>query len=162
MKTTEKLLPAVIQSAVKPKPTKKEIVDALAQIHIEQIKAENVKRKAERERLDEEIEAGLKSLLHRKGANKFKITTSHNHWGKGVNAYLNFQFDESDLTEDLKLKIKQHDDAGQLCVPYPSDARNKIRKQMAGYAPHDTRVAALLADVDSKKALEDILAALCK
>lgn len=157
------LLPAVVETAVKPKPTKREIIDALATLHIENIKKENLERTAKRDALDEEIEAALKTLVETKVFAKFKVSHhTHMYSGGKPTAGLSVSFETNELTSELRAKIKERQSLESFCVPSIEYARKTITKQMSGYAPHDERVAALLGDAESRKALEKMLKAFDK
>jgi hypothetical protein len=163
MKSTEsKLLPAVVEAAVKPKPTKREVIEAMAKLQIENIKAENLLRAEKRKRLDEEIENGLRSLLHKRGLAMFKVRADSNRWSSKWSASLTINFSQEDLTESLIAKMKQRNEAEDLREPYFNDVVKQIARKMAGFQPHDVRVEALLEDQESRKALGLMLAALNK
>lgn len=160
MKATESLVPAVVEAAVKPKPTKREIIDALAILHIEGLKKENVERKARRQKLDEEIEQYLKKLLHKRGQSQFKSDHRFHIWNNKATATVSFDFTHDDLPPLLRALMEEREKCEDHGIPHPIYARKLIAKRMSGMQPHDVRVATMLEDEGSRKALEEILKSL--
>lgn len=162
MKNNKSMLPAVIESAVKPKPTKREVLDALATLHIEGLKKENIARVKRRAELDAEIENYLVKLFRKSGTSKFKTDHNFNTWDKKYRATLSFEFVHDDIPPSLRKLMDEREQSENICIPYLADARKRIANKMAGIEPHDKRVAALLSDEESKAALEAMLAAITK
>lgn len=156
------LLPAVIESAVKPKPTKREILDALATLHIEGLKKENVERTERRKQLDDEIEAYLLKLFRKSGAGKFKVDSNYHTWNDKYSASLHFSFVHDDIPPALRKLMKERENSENHSIPMLAYARKQIAAKMSGIEPHDKRVSQLLTDAESRKALGEMLTVLAK
>jgi len=155
------MLPAVVENAIKPKPTKREIIEAMARLHIEKLRKENDENKARRDEMDEQIEKMLKAHIRRRGMTCFETSAYFHHYGEDIRGSVTINFKAEDLSEPIIAKMKERKAIPEhFCVPTIEKARREIAARMNGIAPTNERVDALLASPDSRKALESALQSL--
>lgn len=163
--STEKL-----NKAVEPKPSKKEIIEAMTRIEHPRLVAEwNAAKLAHAEEED-----ALKSLVAnhaRKHAKEF--TEAHvdlggyrtEPGGTSEQVYgIDVRFDNIVLPDNLKARILRFHKLDR--VPYHApdigQVRARIAAKMSGYTDPSQRVAKLLADSESRKVLNEMIAAINK
>lgn len=154
------LLPAVIETAIKPKPTKTELLTALARLHIEKVQKENVERKAVREETSAKLERMLVAVVRKKGAVMLPSCNWYFYRGGKPTASVSFSLRNEDITPELVALIKKHSESSDLCVPCIANAKKQVREAMGEMVNTSARVDALLSDKDSRKALETALEAM--
>lgn len=153
---TASLVPAVIETAIKPKPTKDEILTALATLYIEQIKKENEERSIKHEAVKKKIERLLVALA-RKSQSLMEPDVTWYDYESVPKAYVNFTFREDVLSPEIKGLMETYKNTARLCVPCMTEARKQVRAAMGELVSKGDRVAALLNDPKSREALEKAL-----
>lgn len=156
------LLPAVVESAIKPKPTKDEILTAMARLHIEKIEKENVERKEIREAVTAKLDRMLIAIVRKKGATMQPSTHWNYYRGGKPYASVSFSFRDEDITPEIADLIKKEGDHQDICVPDINRAKKQVREAMGEMVSKNDRVDALLADAGSRAALESALEAMSK
>lgn len=147
---------------VKPKPTKREILDALVKLRIERIHSANLAVKKKIDALRQEIEPQLKRWVVTNGA-KLKPDVCFGYLCQSpqrlVSVSLKFDSLEKLLPEDLVELIKQtHQLQAQIeRVPTEKDLREEIKFGLELGASPEERVGALLADKETRGQLDIIL-----
>jgi hypothetical protein len=155
--TAMTMVPAVVEMAVKPKPTKDEILTAMAHLHIEKLKKENEERKVRHEAAEQKIEKLLVKLAKKAGALSEPSTSWSWYKGQAPYASVHFRFKEDELTDELKSLMKIAQDSQSFCIPSLYDAKRQVRQAMGDLVTKNDRVNALLADKGSRAALEKAL-----
>jgi hypothetical protein len=150
------MVPAVVEMAVKPKPTKDEILTAMAHLHIEKLNKQNEENKIKHQATEEKIENLLVKLARKVGT----LSEPDVHWndyGSGPSARVSFSFKADAITGELKALMKVHKATHQVCIPSLHDAKRQVRQAMGDLVTKNDRVNALLADKGSRAALEKAL-----
>lgn len=163
MKTKPTNQLAVIQ-AVKPPPTKREIIEAMAILMIEKIRKENAEKEAVSKALTAEVETMLRAIA------KEKAHTLQCNIGAGwvragqseiVGVEINYDLDSKSITPELRKKlVALHAAKKSVCVPALSDAMRQVRARMEDFTEPKERINRLLTDTESRKALETALSKL--
>lgn len=157
MKTETQNKLAVV-SAVKPPPTKTEVIESMALLLIEKRKKEEKDREAKKAELKEKIVA-----LARKECKKLLVNCPvhfnayyYNASGPTLDFTLNLSrphFSPAMLALLTAYKAVQD----RMTVPSLGNARKEVRDAMLGVNDKETRVSAILADKDSRDLLQKAL-----
>lgn len=155
------VIPANVQSAIVPKPTRAELIDAMTAIEIERIEAEQQATTEKREALKIEIENELLALP------LDNIPSVPNLGGcYGANSRLSgvsIRFEFLNLPKPLAAKLcKFHALEQWHAEPKRLEIRKQILAKMNGMTEPHNRVDALLENVETKAALTKLLAAISK
>jgi len=154
---------APIKTNMQPKPTKTEIVTALATLHIEKCKKENEETIQKKEALGVKIHTlmiawvkkdGLKTLVS--SANK---GYRYRNDAEITQVQLEIDFPMNPDNELTKL-LHQYHNCRMLCVPDLKEACKYIRDCMDKRADTGVRVKQLLDNTESRKALDATLKAI--
>ncbi len=154
MSTT--LAPAVIETAIKPKPTKDEILTAMAQLHIEKLKKKNEERKIKHEAVTQKIEKILIKASKKAGALS-EPSVNWSDYGEGPRAYVNYTFRGDAISDEVKALMKIEKATHSICIPCLYEAKKQVRAAMGELVSKNDRVNALLTDKASRAALEKAL-----
>lgn len=158
--STALAIPVKVETAVKPKPTKSEVISALTAIKMGQFSKEQRERSERKEKLESELKLEIPRLL------KSKAIPSRVHLGWFDRAldvtcgvYLNF--DIKDLPATVMKKLAEyHSVSRPLPEPKEKDVRRKIAASLEGIGTREERVEALMDDPESRKVLEKMLKAI--
>ncbi len=155
------ILPA--KSNIQPKPTKTEIVTAMATLHIQKLEKENKEIDARREALQEKIHNLMLATVKKDGF-KTLLTVAQmgNRWGSSKtisSVHLEVDFPMSPDSEITQL-LDQYHDCKRLLVPDMKTARRYIMERMEVRASGETRIKQLLEDTEYRKALDSALKAI--
>jgi hypothetical protein len=161
--THQSLLPAVIQSsAIKPKPTKGEIISALVILRANEIRTENEVRTKRRTVLKRKIDRTILALF-RKNYTKMARVGSYgylNYGSRSITVHLDCKATISgvnleipaeilaDITEYEKIAVIKLDEKA---------LRTEITDELNSRQSKAVRVNALLADPDTRLALSTML-----
>ena len=154
------------ESVIKPKPTKREIVDALVEIRLEQIRVQNKAVMERRARLEPLIQQALVRFA-RDNALKLRPSVSLGiRWASDGNKpsgiSVDFKLNFNDLPTDVQSELNEYHDAQPVNIGCTlSDARKIIRKQieekLSSKTPTAERVQTMLNDKETRASLETIL-----
>lgn len=156
-----------ITSATQPKPTKTEVIEAMALIKKEQIEAERQKQRERRAFLEKECATELLRFFKSK-PNSFDHTFSYgredytNKDGKSVRTGrirgVSVVFDLAGIPMPLEKKLVELYNIPTYFGPiYVADLKKQIRAQINGMASAEERVKSLIESPASRKALEKML-----
>lgn len=151
-------LPPKVETAIKPKPTKSEIISAMVRVHIQKHDADQKAIAAKRATIGEEIEKLIKKLPLRGRIASVNLGYCHDRKG-GEYSGVRISFD---LDEGLPTKIRSRLDAYHALpkcalVLDEKKVRREIACKLEGIGTADERVDALLEDPESRKGLEKML-----
>lgn len=159
------LLPAAVETKVKPKPTKAEVTTALALLHIQQCHKQNADNKEKRTALAPKIKSLMERAIRKLGIAAFATEANMGHIsGETVN-YVRMEVKFRDFTtmpELLGALREYHNADKHVSIPSLNEAKRQISRKMEGYQDTSTRVQMLIDSPDSRKALETMLAGLDK
>jgi hypothetical protein len=166
------VIPPVINKKVQPKPTKAELVEALARRKIDQLQKEKADAHTEYKVIEEEFKAGVREYVEKNisallNSGSVGISTGHYHSAsQNQRAYwsspgISFNLDNlpADLHKRRVLMGELHKKVW-MHIPSLSEARRAIRCALDGVMPaadKHSRVAAMLADTGVTKALDKML-----
>jgi hypothetical protein len=148
---------AVIDKVTKPKPTKEEIITAMAMIKIQQLTKEREDAIKKKDALREELKKDLVAIVKAQfdtAAKEHQIS----RWGDG--ASVDLQVAEMDLPKEYKAKRRELDKISYVSVPSLAEAKRQIRIAMNGLTNPTDRVQSLLNDEAARTALEKTLKSL--
>jgi hypothetical protein len=141
-----------VNNSVQPKPTKNEVIQALALVRLNEIKANysvaSEKRKGLRERIDKEIQALVVKTI--KG---LRQDINLCDW-KGVKAEITINL--MTLPHEIDHLIQQLNKINLPKMPDEAALRKEIREALSTTGPED-RVNALISDPGTRNALERML-----
>jgi len=154
---------AVIPPAtIQPKPTRAEIIDAMTNIRIEQLKAEQEKGLAEREKLQKKVEAMIRreALKNAKTLNA-NIDTGYVRIIDGLKVIysVEYRLQINQPSEELRAAIIRLKELPTYARPfYFEDVRKQVLQasKLMGESK-DSRIKKLCTDPKSRKALEAAL-----
>ena len=151
MKTLS-IIPPTVSTAVKPKPTKTEIVSALTQIRMAELLEKQRTARAKSESLREDV---LQHAINVAKAGKLpKEATIHpSFWNKSID--LKIEIPLTCLPKEIQAKIGE-----QSRIINEKAVRKEIQDRISNRVPTDERVNTLLKDKDSRDSLTKMLAAL--
>lgn len=158
--TSLAVIPSALESSVTPKPSKAEIIDALTELRVAEIRSERKSRSDRREELKPIIEKALVKLGKGKPAecDSFGWVSSS---GKVSGSSLKIELGE--IPNDLEKFIFEYD---KIPSYFNNIDEKKIRKEVSekvnGSLSRTDRVDAILSDEESKAALQSILTQLYK
>ena len=158
MKTLS-IIPPTVSTAVKPKPTKTEIVSALTQIRMAELLEKQRTARAKSESLREDV---LQHAINVAKAGKLpKEATIHpSFWNKSID--LKIEIPLTCLPKEIQAKIGEQSrlsmDAHRIINE--KAVRKEIQDRISNRVPTDERVNTLLKDKDSRDSLTKMLAAL--
>ena len=154
------------EAVIKPKPTKREIVDALVEIRLEQIRVQNRAVMERKARLEPLIRQAFIRFA-RDNALKLRPSVSLGHqWASNSNKpsgmNVDFKLNFDDLPTDVQNELKEYHDAEPVNIGCTlNDARKIIRKQieekLSSKTPTAERVQTMLNDKETRASLETIL-----
>lgn len=161
MKTnTQTLVPAVLESAIKPKPTKREVIEAMARIQIEKLQAENKAATEEMKKLEQEIRDLSLGIVKKSSSIRASLDLYvYSEKPEEASVHLRVSIGKADRTPALNAKLVRYNEAKKRVVTIPSlkEAMQQIRQTMEDLTPGQSRVDAMLKAPDSRKALEAML-----
>jgi hypothetical protein len=155
-------LALALPPALKPKPTKGEIVEALAQLQEAQMRAERQAAYELAQQLRTQSHAALLAFVK---ANLPSLTPSislgyqQGDSGKPYGMEVNFKLNANDLAPDLVQRLRDwhlaNTRASSRC--HPKELRQQIRDRLTLRIPKTERVEAMLASPEMRQALEATL-----
>lgn len=160
-----------VETVVKPPPTKSEIIEAMVQVRIENILKEQAEKEKERKDLEVEIRPILIALALKNPESlpvsvdfgseeqKYQEGKGYVKTGRISGCDVTLKLDKLPASIEKKL-IKLVQIPTYFGKPNPVNIRKQIKAAMMGYAPAEERVKALVADTESKKALNATLKAI--
>lgn len=155
--TTTLALANPVATAVNPKPTKKEVIEAMVRLKIEENEEKRKKAQEEAAKIAEELEATFKKLVL-KTPNKFRtgayLGYSYTQDVKGCQ--LSFNFDDQ-LPDPVAKKVKRYHELNNLRFPDEKRIRMMIKEGVELNGTTDDRIQALLDSPAAKKALQGML-----
>lgn len=158
MNTTLTIVPAAVQAAVKPKPTRNEIIDAMTQLRCEQIRKDRDETTAKMDALAKQIRT-LAFRHLKKNLKEAKPTISF--YGGCSTAEVEVSFKYRPAPEEIAPLIVEHDKLRQSLNGSPrsvKEVRKLVEAGLRNMQPKAERVTALLTDPESRKALVEALA----
>lgn len=144
-----------IATAVKPKPTKKEVIDALVQLKIQELIANNKVVEDRQAKLKKKLDVAARRFVTR---NQSKTRCEVSVWEYGTCNRIEVEFKINDATPEIK-KMADEFVALKKERVYIDEKRVKrqIMEGMNLIQNSSDRVATLLSEPASRKALEAIL-----
>lgn len=149
------MIPPKVECAVKPKPTKSEIISALVAIRIEQIESENRDRVKRRDALKAELEVEIPKLLKAE-SKPSRVHLGYYNGEKTTCVELSFLIETSNPSIAKKLS-EFHVLSKPVREIKEKDIRREITYSVEGLETREARVEQLLDDPGSRKALEKML-----
>lgn len=152
------------ESVVQPKPTKREIIDALVELRLEQVRKTNRDNQERRNKLSDRIRPALVRYC-RDNALKIKPTISLGYKSNACQPHameVGFKPSFSELPAELQAQLNEyHDIKDESYGSSTFDAKKRIRREieaaMQNKQPTEERVQALLTNKASRASLETIL-----
>lgn len=152
------LLPAVIETAVKPKPTKSELVEAMARLHIQKCKDENLANEKKRKEIRVRIEKAGPSLARKWLSRKEAVSVSYGMWSRGSAINVSISIPKESIPSEIVALIREENDLpGIIRIPSLHESKAKVRQIMSGVSDTATRVKALLDSPECVRAMESLL-----
>lgn len=159
--TTNTNVPAVIEkSKMKPKPRKSEILSAMVEIRVQEMKAENAIKQKKRDALRKKIEKRILQIAKQQFASKARVSGHggvNRQTGKAYGVYVeigsSYSCDESkrlEIPPDLEALIKEEDEINTPFIE-PKQIRKELQRKME--LSSSDRVQAMVADPVTRKAL---------
>jgi len=156
-----KSLPAVVENAVNPKPTKTEIIEAMALRYIEQ---QEKLLKDNQEKLKRITPALHKKLIYIAKRSKVNPSVNEGYWNGGslYGVSVTISIEKGELPDDaLNLLREYHEADAHVSIPILAYAKSMAKKALSEQAADkQERVSKLLQDKESSAALDSMLDAL--
>lgn len=157
MNPTFEIVPAAVSAAIKPKPTRAEIIDAMTALRVQQIRVKLNGLEEERRGLQVKIEAETRKYV-RQNIKTLVPCVSFYHWSSTPE--LKAEFKVRDIPPEIAAMIartKELHKEMEGITRDPKIIRRQIKDAVTGATPNEGRVTALLTDPESRKALESAL-----
>lgn len=160
-----------VETVVKPPPTKSEIIEAMVQVRIENVLKEQAEKEKERKDLETELRPLLLAYALKNQSSlpasvdfgqeeqKWEADKGYLKTGRISGCDVTLKLDRLPASIEKKL-IRLAKIPTYFGKPNPVNIRKQIKQAMSGYAPAEERVKALVADTESKKALNATLKAI--
>lgn len=153
-------LPAKVETAIKPKPTKSEIISAMVRVKIEQHDAEQRAIAQKRASLGEEIEKALKAFAKTAARTIVPTISLGYSYGKGDygNVSIRFEMNVDNLPPAIDSRLVAYHAIPKTTVNLDErKVRREITAKLEGIGTRDERIDALVDDPESRKGIEDML-----
>lgn len=142
-----------VNTSVHPKPTKAEVINALARVRGEEINKANKEARDRRAALHERIDAKLTDYV-RKTIKEHEFDINFCSW-KGIEAEVTVKLQA--LPEDVKTLRAQLSAIKVPSVPTENELRKQIRDAICESVGAEARVDAMVSDPSTRNALERML-----
>lgn len=152
------IVPAESTAAIKPKPTRNEIIDAMTALRVQQIRTKLSELEEERRSLGAKIEAETRKHVQQNIKTLVPRVTFYDYSHCSIE--LKAEFSLSNIPPEISAMIVRCKELRKEMESIPKDAkviRRKIKDAVSGNTPNEERVTALLTDKESRKALETAL-----
>lgn len=159
------MLPAKVERSIAPPPKKAEVIEALAQIKLQQLIDENTARIAKAEALEKECRAELRLLAAQRINALLEESIPSLGYGNGdsvQNVTVDLRFESKDIPTPLRKKIREYQTTasevrGHYNQPKLADCRRMVRESLAGSTSTTERVKTMLTEPSVRKALTKML-----
>jgi hypothetical protein len=153
------ILPPKVETAVKPKPTKAEIISAMTKLKMQEIEEAAKARAIRRDELKKKCEAAVVAfVMANLSSIEPDVRLGYCNGSTPYGVSVSFDADPKKMPKTLISDLKEYELVSKpLARKIESDIRREISRAVQGIEAPDKRVESLLSSPESRKGLEKML-----